>query len=144
MLWVVTVNTNNCRIYHYQKHQNKLTLIKELSQPENRLMNRDIVSDRSGHYNKSMKSSRGTYEPPSDPKQNAIGHFSRDIAKLLNTAKQDKLYEQLILITAPHMLGLLNEQLDKNVQAHISQTIQKDLQSFTEQELLAYLMQYLP
>lgn len=143
MLWVVTANTNNCRVYHYQKHLNKLTLIKELNHPENRLKNREITSDRPGHYNKSTLGTRGAYEPPSDPKENQINLFSRDIAKLLNTAKQDKLYEQLILITDSHMLGLLNQHLHKSVSANITQTINRDLQAFSDKELVGYLAEHL-
>lgn len=143
MLWVITMNTNNCRVYHYQKHLKKLTLLKELDHPENRLKNHELLSDRPGHYNKSKEGSRGSYEPTSDAKENVISHFSRDIAKLLHSAKQDKLYEKLILITHPHMLGLLNQHLDKSIQPLITQTINKDLQTFSEQELLTYLIEHI-
>lgn len=144
MLWVVTLNTSNCRIYHYQKHLNKLTLIKELNHPESRLKNRDITSDRPGHYHKSLKTSRGAYEPASDPKANEVDIFSRDIAKVLNCAKKDNLYRELILITAPHMHGVLNQHLNKNVQTNITETIHKDLQTLSEKALSDYLAEYLP
>ena len=144
MLLVVTANATNCRVYHYQKHLNKLTLIKEIEHPKSRLKNRDIASDRPGRYNKSASGKRGAYEPPSDPKDNEIALFSRDIAKLLNTAKQDKLYEELILITDSRMLGLLNQQLHKNVSGNIKQTIQRDLQTFSDKELADYLTEHLP
>lgn len=144
MLWVVSANTNHCKIYHYQKHQNKLTLLKELDEPLNRLKNREIISDRPGHYNKSIgDGSRGSYEPKYEPKDTAIMTFSRKIAKLLNTAKQDKLFDKVIVITDSHMLGLLKQSLDKNVHETIHQTILKDLHSLSEQELAKYLEEHL-
>lgn len=142
MLWIVAANTNNCRIYHYQKHLKKLTLIKELDQPENRLKNRDMTTERPGHYNKSRDGVRGSYEPTTDAKENAIDHFAKVIAKTLNSAKQDRIYEKLILISDAHMIGLLKQCLDKNVHSILTQTIIKDLQAFSEKELLDYLTEH--
>jgi protein required for attachment to host cells len=130
-------------VYHFQSYLKKLTLIKEIDQPENRLKNRDLTSDRPGHYNKSRDGTRGAYEPPLDAKEVAISNFARGIAQLLNSANQDRLYEKLILITDAHMLGLLKQHLKKSVIDLISQTVNKDLQAFSERDLLDYLIQYI-
>ena len=143
MLWVVSVNSNNCKIYHYQKHQNKLTLLKEIDEPVNRLKNREIISDRPGRYNKSVDGTRGSYEPKYEPKDTTIFSFSRKIAKLLNSAKQDRLFDKIIFILDSHMLGLLKQNLDKNVYDTVHQTILRDLQSFSEKELADYLKEHL-
>ena len=36
MKWIITANTNLCRIYQFDKHGAKVVLLKEINHPENR------------------------------------------------------------------------------------------------------------
>jgi protein required for attachment to host cells len=143
MILVVTANTNNCRIYHYNKHHDnhpaQLTLLSELNHPESKLRNGALTSDRSGHYQASSVSGRGAYSPHTEAKENEIDIFSREIAQLLNKERNAKEYDKLILIAPSHMFGLLNQHLDKHVKELITNHIQKDLQHLKDHELLEFL-----
>lgn len=138
MTWVVNTSSNTCYIYSYEKSPSKLTLIKEIRHPELQKKTGDfLTSDRPGHYH--AGTSHGAYEPHTDPKSAAIDHFSRDIAAALNHGRTTQAYEKLIVITPPHMQGLLFQHLDKHVRERIINTIQKDLVHLKEKELLEYL-----
>ncbi len=59
--WIVLTDSNACRIYDYAKHPVKLTLVKEIFHPENKLKTSELVSDRPGHYKIKQHKSRGFF-----------------------------------------------------------------------------------
>jgi protein required for attachment to host cells len=139
MIWVVNTNSNFCRIYDYHKKPAKLTLLKEISHPENKLKKSEyLTSDKPGRY-QTTNTAHGTYSQPSDPKEIAIDNFSREIAQQLNHGRTTNEYKELIIITAPHMNGLLNHHLDKHIKNLITHNIQKDLLHLSDQQLLEFL-----
>src|SRR5690349_10221504 len=127
MIWIVTANSNVCRIYQYDKNPGKLVLIKELNHPENRLKTGDfLTSDRPGHY-QTDSGAHGSYSPRTDPKDVEIDNFSREIAQELNQGRMRQAFSELIVITPPHVNGLLAAHLDKNVKHMITREIHKDV-----------------
>ncbi len=140
MIWVVNTNSNMCHIYDYQKNPAQLILLKELNHPENRLKKSDfLTSDKPGHYQSDPSHAGGSFSQRTDPKEVAIDDFAREIARELNHGRTTNAYESLVLITPPHMNGLLLQHLDKHVKERVAHTIQKDLQHLTDKELLALL-----
>ena len=138
MILVINANTNDCKIYHYDKHPAQLKLLKEISHPANKLKNRDLTSDRPGHY-QGGESARGSYSPHMEEKENEINNFSREIARELNQRRNENDYKTLIVIAPPHMYGLLVQHLNKHVKNMVTHDIQKDLIHYTERELLDFL-----
>src|SRR5271154_5112762 len=106
MTWLVTANTNNCRIFNYEKKLKKLTLIKELNHPESRLKGIDLTSDKPGHY-RSDGSAHGAYSPHEEAKENEVIFFSHQIVKELDAARKTNQFKELILAVPPHMNGLI-------------------------------------
>lgn len=141
MIWVVNANSNICRIYDYQKSPAKLTLIKEINHPENKLKKSEfLTADKPGHYQTS-NAGHGTYSQQTDPKEHAIENFSREIAKELDHGRTSNIYNKLIIISPPHMEGLLKKHFDKHVKNLITHNIQKDLLHLPDHELLQYVQE---
>lgn len=138
MKLVVNTNSNTCRIYHYDKQLSKLTLLKEISHPENKLKSGDMTSDRPGHY-QGGESSRGAYSPHMEAKEIHIDNFSREIAKELDQERIQKDYDELIMIAPSHMVGLLYQHLSKQVKNLVINKIEKDLLHLPNHELLEFL-----
>lgn len=137
MILVVSTDSNTARIYRYEKRIAKVTLLKEITHPESKLKNIDLTSDRPGHYK--AGAGRGAYSPHKQAKEVEIDNFSREIAKELNRERVQHEYDGLIVISPPHMIGLLSQHLDKNVKGLIINSIPKDLIHFTERELAEFL-----
>ena len=133
MLLIAVVNSNACRLYHYDKHKVQLTLIKEINHPENKLKCKDLVSDKSGHYQAS--NSRGSYSPHMEPKEIKIDDFSREVAKELDHERNTNSCNELILIAPAHISGLLQQHFNKHVSNMIVKNIQKDILHLSEHEL---------
>ncbi|EKD54855.1 MAG: hypothetical protein ACD_60C00038G0017 [uncultured bacterium] len=138
MLWVVTTNSNTCRIYQFDKHPAKITLVKEINHPENKLKRADLVSDRPGRY-KTDVAGQGAYVPHTDPKEVEINYFSKEIADALNHGRTTQQYKKLIMIAPPHMIGSVLQHLDKHTQDLIVNDIQKDVMHLAQHELLDFL-----
>ncbi len=141
LTWVLSTNSNACRIYHYRKELKQLTLVKEILHPENKLRDIDLTSDKPGHY-KANGGAHGAFSQQSDPKEIKIDNFSRDLAKELDHNRTVHAYEKLILIAPPHMNGLLFQHLNKHVKELVAHNIEKDLSHLTEHELLDFLHQH--
>lgn len=138
LTWVVITDSNCCRIYHYHKNPEKLVLFNEINHPENKLKDAELTSDTLGRY-QTGASAHGAYAPHSDPKEVKIDDFSREIAKELEKGRNMNAYNQLIIISSPHMNGLLFKHLDKHVQELVKNNIKKDAIHLTENELLEFL-----
>lgn len=139
MSWLVTANTNTCRIYHFKRKGFVLTPLKELSHPEMKLKRSEhLTTDKPGRYH-ANGTQQGAYEPHSDPKEVEIDQFTRDIAHELNKARNENAFECLILVAEPGMMGRLNKHLDKHVAALIEREIHKDVIKLSDHELSKYI-----
>lgn len=139
MTWIVTANSNLCRIYHLNKHIAETALVKEINHAENKLKKSVfLTTDRAGHY-QADSTSGGSYSPHTDPKTVEIDNFAREIAHTLNQARNQNAYQNLILIASAHMSGLLHQHLDKHVVVLIRNEIQKDVMPLSHPEFLKFL-----
>ena len=139
MIFVINTNSNTCKIYHYNKSPAQLTLLKELKHPESRLQDKNLTSGKPGKYRSDTAGSGGAFTQRTDPKENEIDNFSREIAKEIDHGRIKKDFEKLILIAPPHMTGLLFQHLNKHAKELIINHIQKDLQHLKDHELLDFL-----
>lgn len=139
MIWIITANSNMCRFYHFDKHNVTIDLLKELSHPVNKLKKSEyLTSDKPGHYSTSGARG-GAYAPHTDPKEAEIDSFAREIAHELNHGRSTNAYNHLIIISAPHMNGLISKHLDKHVKELVTKEIQKDVMPLAHHELLSFL-----
>jgi len=139
MTWIVTANSNVCRIYHFDKKIAKTDLLKEINHPLNKLKKSEyLTSDKPGHY-QTDGTAGGSYSPHTDPKTVETDDFAREIAHELNRGRNTNAYKKLIIITPAHMTGLLNKHLDKHVKELVSNEIQKDVMSLSHKEMIIFL-----
>lgn len=137
-MWFITANTNSCRIFNYDKKSKNISLIKEIHNPLGKLKSSEITTDRPGHFSTDT-GARGAFEPHEDPKENEAEHFSQEIAKELDIGKRTNQYSELIVAAQPHMSGLINMHLDKQVKESITNNVKKDYTHLSESELLKIL-----
>lgn len=138
MILILNANSNTCRLYEYHRKPVSLTLIKEICHPEARLKKSEyLTSDRPGHYH-AGGAARGSFSL-GDPKEVEFENFSREIARELDAHRTKNEIDKLVIITTPHMNGLLNQHLNSHLQSLVTHNIQKDLIGLSEHELLTYL-----
>ena len=141
--WVVIADSSSCRIYEYLYHPEKIHLIKELLHPENQLKDADYMSDRQGSFRSNGGGGgHGTFLPSSDTKKTKIEQFSKEIANLLEQDRKNNNFEHLILISPPHMNGLLHQNFSKHVLKKLDLSIDKSVVHYPKKKLLSFIHQY--
>lgn len=137
MKWIILANTNECRIYSYNK-KSDIRLYKEICHPENKLKNQNLETDKSGRY-QARGFAHGAFQEENGRLEHNINNFSREMAQELENADNHNQYEAVTLIMPAHLYGLVQNHLSKKVQEKIKQVIQKNMMNLPDNELLRYL-----
>lgn len=138
MIWVVSLNSSLGHIYTYEPKKHNLTLLKSFENPSANLKERDLVSDRPGHY-QTMHSAKGAYETANSPHEVELDHFTKTLAAYLKKELDNHHYKQLILCSAPHAGGILLRNLDKQVEQTLLINVKKNFVEADESVLINYL-----
>jgi protein required for attachment to host cells len=142
-IWVVVADEAKARILSSSNSTEPLLELKMLSSPEAHLLEQDLVSDKSGRSFDSAGRGRHSMEEKSEYKEHYAINFAKDINNYLEKHRQLKSYSKLIIVAAPHFLGVLRKELSKGIVNSISLEIDKDLTMLESQKIRDHLPQYL-
>lgn len=138
MKWIMLANSNDCRIYEYDRQDKHLALIEEISHPENKLKGTDYwTTDAPGHY-RSQGTHRGAFSEV-DPREQSIDEFANEIAKRLDKGRNQHAYDDVTLIVPARMEGLLFKHLNKYTKELVKLIVQKNVVFLSDHELSLYL-----
>lgn len=120
---------------------------EQLSDSAAHLHNRDLVSDRPGrkfdraplHSARRGATARHATGARNNPREHEAQQFAHRIADSLQRVVQAGLVDELVLVCAPHFLGLLRAALPPAVSALIIDEIHKDLAHQPESAVRAHL-----
>jgi protein required for attachment to host cells len=137
--WILAADSSRARIFKVLP-KNKLEELESLIHPESRLPDKDRGSDRPGRLSVDRGGERQHgLEPSSDPKRQEAINFSRIVAASLDKARSLQKYQELVIIAAPSFLGLLREQLSKQVEQCVIREISKNLATLSPAEIQEHL-----
>ncbi|WP_419420296.1 host attachment protein [Legionella sp. D16C41] len=137
MKWIILANTNDCRIYYYDK-KSDIRLYKEINHPENKLKNQDLETDKPGRYHV-RGLGHGAFEEENTAIEHNIDKFAHEIAEELESANKHNQYDTVTLIMPSQFYGLVHSHLSKQVEGKIKQVLQKNIMNWPEHELALYL-----
>lgn len=121
--WVVLANARSARVYAHLGPGNGLTAVSDRNwQAPEIPMPRDKAGV--GH---SIGGPGVSAVTNTQPKELADNRFAKDVVKGLSEARLGKRFDRLILISGPHMMGLLRANLDAQLSAVLIGEIPKDL-----------------
>ena len=136
--WILVANASAAKLFANSGPKLGLALIKELSHPQSRMKNADLVTDRAGHM-QSSGDGHGSRQPRTKAKEQEMEHFARELAQELEHGRNARLFEHLILVAPPAFLGVLNEKLDAQTAKLVSTRYEKDYTQHDDKELTAHL-----
>ncbi len=132
--WVVVADSVEARFYALGKEHGTLVLVHHIEHPKGRLKITDLIETDIGRFH-----ARGHYTGEAfeirDPKNTELHFFANQVADYLNHGRNDHQYEHVILIAAPHLLGVLTESLNPHVHKMVSKRIHKDYTTLSVAEL---------
>jgi len=140
-IWVVAADASRARIFTADKPAGALNEIETLSNPEGRLHEGDLVSDRGGH---AVGGSGGhAYSTENQAKQEAANRFAAEVCKHLEQGRNSHAFGKLYVMAAPHFLGLLRKHQSDGLRGLISDEIASDLTTQSPDRIRAQLPEYL-
>jgi protein required for attachment to host cells len=100
---------------------------------------RDILSDKPGRAYNSVGQGRSAMEPQTDWHRFEKHKFAREMAKVLDAAAANKVFDRLVLVAPPATLGDLRMELGEATRKMVTAELAKDLTRHAEQELPQHL-----
>lgn len=142
-IWILVADEARARTFTADKPVDPMVEINSMTSPEAKLRDQDLVSDKPGRViGGSDQSKHGVGEKSEHKEQYAV-RFAKEIGSYLDDNLRDKSFGKLILVAAPHFLGLLRKELSKEVEAVISLQLDKDLSNMETEEIREHLPKYL-
>ena len=140
--WVVVADTSRARIFAAEKPASDLAEIDDLTHPEARLHEGDLISDRPGsgknHASGSFSMGEsGTY------KDADAARFAHDVCERVEAGRIQGEFHKLYVIAAPQFLGLLRKHQSSATRQMVAAEISKNLSASDPKSIRAHLPQYL-
>lgn len=140
---VIVADNTRARVFHSSSSQDPLKEKTVLVHPENRLHKKNLTSDRQGYSFSSHGHGRKVLSNHVDPKEYEIKQFAREINEYLINSEANNDFDQLIIIAAPKLLGVLKKQLNSSIKKLITHELNKNIAKLSATEIRAYLPKYL-
>lgn len=141
-IWVVVADASRARIFIANKPADPLVEIETLSNPEARLHEGDLVSDRGGRISNGEGARHG-YGAGNQAKAESTNRFAAEVCRHLEKNRHSRAFGSLYLLAAPAFLGLLRKHLSDGLRGLIKDEIATDLSTLKPERIRAQLPQFL-
>jgi protein required for attachment to host cells len=138
--WIVVADSSRARIFELQEGEQHLREIEDFLNISGRADADDLRTDERGRfYGKGERNQAHTADPAVFPVEHENELFSRTITQYLDNARNQQRYTRLCLIAAPKFLGLLRNNLHKEVHKLIEEDLPKNISTFTRRQIEEYV-----
>jgi protein required for attachment to host cells len=139
--WIMVAHDAGARVFENDGPGKGLQLIEEIDHPEGRERDQDINADRPGRsFRKNSGDPRRAAMSRSEgPRERVVSDFARAMAEKLKQGRVENQYERLVLVAPPRFLGLLRSSLDVPTAQLLVGSLNKDLASTKQAELIEHL-----
>jgi protein required for attachment to host cells len=139
--WFVIGHRAGMRIF--ERDGDVLQMVSELKNEAGRLKSGEIDSDRAGFSFDRGGQGRHPMNTEESAHEHRANTFAREIASLLQDARNAHRYSRLVLVAEPKFLGMLKGALDGATASLIGATLGKDLAKIPAHELASHLKEVL-
>lgn len=140
--WIVVADAYRARFFSADKPAGPLFELETLSNPEGRLHEGDLVTDRDGR-DSNRNGSRHGLGGENTAKNEQINRFAGEVCARLETGRQKHAFDRLYVVGAPAFLGLLRKHQSSGLRRLIRHEIDKDVTTQTPEQIRAQLPEYL-
>jgi len=126
-IWILVVNQAEAQIYSARQIRGSLTLENTLKNVEGTVHARDLVSDAPGRVHDRMGTSRHAMEQDTSVKEEGRRRFSKEVTEFLKAANLRGEFDQLVLLAAPGILGVIRKMLPGKLAKSVVKVIPKDV-----------------
>jgi protein required for attachment to host cells len=137
--WIVAADSSRARIFETHGMREHLREIEDFANPAGRGSDLDLTSDSRGRfYGRGNSFQANTGEPIADQVQHETELFSKQVSEFLDKARSEHRYDSLCLIAYPKFLGMMRQNLSKEVQKLVKDEVPKDISGLDAREIENY------
>lgn len=137
--WVVAANRNKARFFEITDSGEPLKEFHTLVNPEVRVRNQDLVTDRPGAQVDGSGSGMHALAPGHDEKQHQTSLFAGQVADVIDGARKRNELHHFYLLAEPRFLGELRGKMDKQTLDLVRKSWDKDVVEGDPGRIQAYL-----
>lgn len=137
--WILVADSVRARIFSADSPTGALDEITTLANPEGRLHEQDLVSDRPGRSFDSRGHGRSGMSKQVSAKEQENIRFAQRVAEHLESNRKQGSYRKLILVAAPEFLGQLASRLSGTTLATVALRVNKNLAHLNAHDIRAHL-----
>jgi protein required for attachment to host cells len=123
--WVLVADNSRARIFSADKPAGALQEIRDLTHPEARLHEGDLVSDKSGR-DRGPSAAHGVGTEQAH-KQDGADKFASSVCAELDAARAAGSFGKLYVVAAPTFLGLLRKHQSSSLRQMVAGEVDKNL-----------------
>ena len=127
--WVLVADTSRARIFSAEKPASPLQEIRDLTHPEARLHEGDLVTDKVGN--------------DQVHKQDGADKFASQVCSELDAARGGGEFRKLYVVAAPAFLGLLRKHQSAPLKQMVAGEVDKNLSTQSPADIRKQLPDYL-
>lgn len=139
-IWILVANASVATVYSVaalesSKKAPGLTVVAQYSHPDSRKKDHELMTDKLGRYQSHRgeeTSGRGSFAEATDPHQHEAEIFAKELCLHLVAGKDQNQYKKLILVAAPHFMGLLRQNIESHPLKDIE--IKEVLKDYTQEK----------
>ena len=136
--WVVVADRSRARIFSVDSPRGPLHELESLVHPEARAHERDLTSDRPGRA-----SDQHVLNAAHTARDQQAAEFAREIVERLEGGRVKGGFEQLVLVAAPDLLGMVRKAMNGKLSKLVSRTVDKNLTQHDPREIRKSLPEFL-
>lgn len=139
--WILVAHEAGARVFENYGPGKGLGLIEEVEHSEGREKARDLETDRPGRSfrKNSGDPRRAAMSRKEGPHERVVADFARELAHKLHQGRMQNQFQRLVLVAPPRFLGLLRSSLDGPTKQLVVGSLDKDLATTKEAELITRL-----
>ena len=137
--WILVAESSRAKLYRADNRKSPISEIEALENPAGRLHEGDLVSDRPGSDGGSVGQGRRVLDDKTTARQQEHISFAKQLAERLNAARTEGEFSRLVLAAPPAFLGLLRDNLGKEVMYMVYAQVDKNLVQQPAEALRAYM-----
>ncbi len=140
-IWVLVADASRARLFSAAKPASPLAEIKDMANPEARLHEGDLVTDKDGRG----MGPGGKHGVDANPvhKQELGERFAIQLIQELDKARTNGDFSKLYVVAPPRFLGLWRKHLPATLKAAVSGEVDKDLTTQTADVIRRQLPDFL-
>ena len=141
-IWVVVADACRARIFTADKPAGAIDEIETLSNPEVRLHEGDLVTDRGGRRGNGNGQRHG-YGSANEAKDESANRFAAEVCKHLEKGRNRRAFGKLYVMAAPSFLGMLRKHQSDALRGLIKEEVATDVTTQGADRIRARLPEYL-